>query len=362
MFSVLPGVLMSESEQVLKPAISVIVPTYNRSDSLQRLMDSLSQQLISPNVFEVIVVDDGSKKTSHDLLNGKYPFSLQWISQENQGATTSRNNGASLSQGEILVFIDDDITVSESTLQALVNVCLSESKVIALGMPYPFSIDSGSTFSRIAVSVEAGYFTKYITLNGVARPEECNTQILAVRRTDFFNLGMFQDPTGGWPNWDDVDFGYRAHQAGYRMMRVADAVGNHWDHSLSTLNSATQRWYRASASAVRLFQRYPELIDHITMFADMIPIDWHNDPPRKILRKLIRKLSSNKMVLSAQSMLLNLLEKYYPSEPIMERLYQLITGGYKYRGFRQGLQQYGPLPKKMMSIAINNDVGEGLSN
>jgi GT2 family glycosyltransferase len=210
--------------------------------------------------------------------------------------------------------------------------------------------------------MEAGDFAKNATMNGVTRIEECNTQILAVRRTDFFIIGMFQDPTGGWPNWDDVDFGYRATRVGYRMVRVAEASGDHWDHSLSSLYSATQRWYRASVSAVRLFQRYPELQDHITMFADMIPVDWHNDPPPKIFRKFIRRFSAFKLILSAQSNLLNLLEKYYPSEPVMGRLYQFITGGYKYRGFHQGLKQYGPLPETMMSITVKKDIGEGLSN
>src|SRR5512136_380101 len=107
---------MSKSEQDFKPVMSVIVPTYNRRNSLQRLLESLSHQSVLPNEFEVIVIDDGSEESSPDLLTGIYPFSLHWVSQKNQGATSSRNNGALLSKGEVLVFVDDDITVSESTL------------------------------------------------------------------------------------------------------------------------------------------------------------------------------------------------------------------------------------------------------
>src|SRR4030042_4247117 len=90
---------------------------------------------------------------------------------------------------------------------------------------------------------------------------DCNTQLLACRRSDFLDLGMLQDPTGGhgWPNWDDVDFGYRAYLNGFRLLQSRKANGYHWDYSVVDWTIACQRWYRASRSAVWLFKKHQEL-------------------------------------------------------------------------------------------------------
>jgi hypothetical protein len=155
---------------------------------------------------------------------------------------------------------------------------------------------------------------------------------------------MLQDPTGGWPNWDDVDFGYRSHLAGFQLVRVADAVGEHWDYSLSSLEGATRRWFRASKSAVRLFQRYPDLRKSIPMFTDMTPIDWQHDPPRLIIRKWLRRLFSSGLVTAIMERIAGIIEKAYPSPEILRPLYRWIEGAYKYQGYRQGLREFGGVP------------------
>jgi GT2 family glycosyltransferase len=155
---------------------------------------------------------------------------------------------------------------------------------------------------------------------------------------------MLQDPTGGWPNWDDVDFGYRSHLAGFQLVRVADAVGEHWDYSLSSMEKATRRWFRASKSAVKLFQRYPGMRQSIPMFTDMTPVDWRQDRPRLIIRKYLRQLLSSGIVLAIMERTAVMLEKYYPSDTLLRPLYRWIEGAYKYQGYRQGLREFGCVP------------------
>ncbi len=80
-------------------AVSVVIPTYNRIDSLQRLLESLNHQTLSPDQYEVIVVDDGSAYAPDVITNTSFRFALTYLRQENQGATVARNYGAQANQG-----------------------------------------------------------------------------------------------------------------------------------------------------------------------------------------------------------------------------------------------------------------------
>ena len=319
--------------------ISVVIPTFDREASLSRLLHSIVQQSMDPESFEVIIVDDGSPSNPLKNGNSSFPFALQYIRQENKGATLARNNGVMNSHGQILVFIDDDMTISPKTLQALMDACNQEKKVVALGSIVSRNENTESVFTRIAVANDDHFpspgQSNYQAIDFV----ECNTQLLAISRQYFLELDMLQDPTGGWPNWDDVDFGFRAHNAGFQIVRVRDAKGEHWDNSLSTLENSCQRWYRASKSAVRLFQKHPALRSSIPMYADKAPIDWREDSPSLITRKVVRIFASSKTAIYMMRTSIHLLENNFPEPKLLRPLYRWICGAYMFQGYQEGLKE-----------------------
>jgi glycosyltransferase involved in cell wall biosynthesis len=324
--------------------VSVVIPTHNRVEPLHRLLNSLAKQTLAPDKFEVIVVDDGSDYDPVEVTGREYPFLLRFLRQKNQGATVARNQGARLSQGDILVFIDDDVTVSETALQALAETCLSCDKVAVIGTLFLRSADRNSGVSRAIIAEEEDKNFRRGKSNGYLPYTWCNTQLLGVRRSDFFELGMLQDPTGGWPNWDDVDFGYRAHLAGISLRECPEAAGEHWDHSITSVEKSSRRWFQASKSAVRLFQRYPEMQSNIPMYFDKAPVLWSQDEPRLIARKILRRLSSSGPSLFILERAAALTVSVYPSVRILQRLYRWIKGGYMFRGYRAGIKEYGQVP------------------
>ena len=95
--------------------ISVVIPTYNRSGRLRRVLDALGcQNLITDSGrmfdFEVIVVADGCTDDTLAMLNRYTPiYPLQTIGQENAGPAAARNNGISSARGKFVLFIDDDV-------------------------------------------------------------------------------------------------------------------------------------------------------------------------------------------------------------------------------------------------------------
>ena len=89
-----------------KPTFTVIVPTYNRADTLPRALASVLTQ--SYENLELVVVDDGSTDSTSDLLEHYDDPRLHVVSQPNGGVSAARNAGAAVASGAYLVFLDSD--------------------------------------------------------------------------------------------------------------------------------------------------------------------------------------------------------------------------------------------------------------
>ena len=99
--------------------ISVIVPTYNEQGTIASCIDSLLKQTIS---FEIIMVDDGSFDKTFEYasaLVAAHP-NITSLKQSHRGPGAARNNGARIAKGDILVFVDADMTFDRDFIQLLV--------------------------------------------------------------------------------------------------------------------------------------------------------------------------------------------------------------------------------------------------
>lgn len=326
---------MDEQGSNLAPIqLSVIIPTCNRKSLLRQALESLVAQGLPGDAYEVIVVDDGTPGGVEELLELSLPYRLTILKQQNSGATSARNRGAQHSQGEVLVFLDDDIAIHPGGLAALLAHCQQNENTVYLGaLTLPDDLQRKSIFARLSPDARP--------VSGGDEPisfQFCTTGLLGVRRKDFFAQGMFQNPTGGWPNWDDVDFGYRLSQEGYQFMRCTHAVGEHHDYAMLSLEASCERLYRASQSAVALFRRHPELQRQIPMFRDALPVDVRADPAGLVVRKLLRRVSSTRLALKLLDGLRRWLERSYPNPGLLRSIYRWICGGTIYRGYQQGLK------------------------
>lgn len=88
------------------PAISVILPTYNRRQYICDAIDSVLAQT-SP-VHEIVVVDDGSSDDTAGLLKSRYGGTLRYIAQKNLGPAAARNRGMREASGTHFAFLDSD--------------------------------------------------------------------------------------------------------------------------------------------------------------------------------------------------------------------------------------------------------------
>jgi len=85
--------------------VSIIIPTFNRSDLLKRALESVSKQIFLD--YEVIVIDDGSTDDTAKMLQAEFPL-VRYVYQENEGVSSARNKGLNIANGEWLAFLDSD--------------------------------------------------------------------------------------------------------------------------------------------------------------------------------------------------------------------------------------------------------------
>ncbi|HEU4786947.1 MAG TPA: glycosyltransferase family A protein, partial [Gemmatimonadaceae bacterium] len=101
------------------PAVSVIVPTHDRCDSLARLLRALASQQNVGGDYEAIVVADGcSDGTAPRVRSTRWPFPVHVLEQPASGPAIARNCGAAIASGRILLFLDDDTEPETRTLAA----------------------------------------------------------------------------------------------------------------------------------------------------------------------------------------------------------------------------------------------------
>lgn len=108
--------------------VSVIIPTYNEERVIAACLKSLSAQ--SYKDMEIIVVDDGSTdKTGSILRRAVGTYGVKVFGQDHKGAGEARNLGSSHAKGNVLIFIDADMTFEKAFVKNLIEPILKgESK------------------------------------------------------------------------------------------------------------------------------------------------------------------------------------------------------------------------------------------
>lgn len=103
------------------PLLSIIIPVYNLQDYIVHALDSVYSQQADSSLFEVIVVDDGSKDESLRVITDYAASHENMVvhSQENGGVSKARNVAMDIAKGEYITFLDGDDRFAEGSLDRL---------------------------------------------------------------------------------------------------------------------------------------------------------------------------------------------------------------------------------------------------
>ena len=94
------------------PKFSIIIPVYNVEKYIKRCLDSVFNQSFKD--YEVIVVNDGTKDNSMDIVKD---YDVKIITQKNQGLSVARNTGVKKAKGEYIIFLDSDDYIEKDLLK-----------------------------------------------------------------------------------------------------------------------------------------------------------------------------------------------------------------------------------------------------
>jgi len=108
---------------------SIIVPVYNVEDYLKQCLDSIIGQTYTN--FEIIIVNDGSKDNSQQIIDEyeqKYPSLIKAFKKENGGLSDARNFGVEKVVGDYILFVDSDDYINKELLEKLNEVIVRDKE------------------------------------------------------------------------------------------------------------------------------------------------------------------------------------------------------------------------------------------
>lgn len=205
--------------------LSVIIPTYNRRQSLERTLDALCHQTLSKDQYDIIIISDGSSDGTDEMVSNRISNAkLHFLQQNNSGPSVARNLGVSFASSELLVFVDDDIEPCRTFLQSHLSAHEKDDRLVLIGPQsppdhetFPVWIDwEHRMLERQYINFRSGYW-------GVG-PNNLYSGNFSVRKQYMVDCGGF-DPQ--FKRQEDVELGFRLEKLGLHFAFCSDAIGYH---------------------------------------------------------------------------------------------------------------------------------------
>ncbi|OGW43007.1 MAG: hypothetical protein A2132_00270 [Nitrospirae bacterium RBG_16_43_11] len=232
-----------------KRPFSVVIPNYNGHDLLDEYLPSVFDAARSySDQYDVIIVDDGSKDQSVDLIRRKYPEARIIVNEKNVGFGEAVNRGVKACKHSIIVLLNNDVRVEKDFFEPLLSHFDQERvfAVVAKGLIEQDGVEKNESVTRYEFKDGVLNLIQPGLLNPGAKFEEVCTVshacggFSAFDRDKFLSLGGFD--TLYYPfYWEDVDICYRAWKRGWWSLYEPRSVAHHRCHA--TIDNINKRDY-----------------------------------------------------------------------------------------------------------------------
>ena len=225
-----------------KTKVSVIIPTFNRSNLISRAIKSVLNQTFKD--FELIVVDDGSTDNTEELVQSFHDTRIIYIKQKNQGPASARNTGILKSRGEYIAFLDSDDEWVPSKLKNQIKL-FQNSRMKNLGFVggKTLGINLQGKFVKITKAYQKGCILKEC-LNRELKPPFINSNTAMIRKSVLNEVGHFDEnliyneDTDLWIriakkyNFDMVNEVISKTYKGYKINRITIKIAQNKEYLL----------------------------------------------------------------------------------------------------------------------------------
>lgn len=167
--------------------VSIIVPSYNHAKYVRALVESIYRQ--THKNFELLVLDDGSKDNSPELLKQlQAEFGFELVLKSNEGLCKTLNKGVDWASGEFVVIIASDDYMPDTRLEEQVLFFQQHPDVDVVGGASILINEAGEVFSKKIPRIQGNVaFEDEIRSNRVLAPT------VMVRRSIYQRFGKYRD-------------------------------------------------------------------------------------------------------------------------------------------------------------------------
>jgi len=244
------------TDQVNKIEVSIVIPTYNRQESLIRTLDSLINQSFPKENYEIIIVDDGSiDNTQASILEiEKRHENVHYIKQNNKGAASARNLGISCSKGNIIGFTDDDCVISTTWIESALPFFNNKNVCGVQGITLPLN--------KVSNKNKIFSFTDVVTFRGDEKANYYPTCNIFYKKKYLLEVGCFNEELHSWT--EDTDLALRLLEKGYIINLSSNSIVYHEVRFLNIFNYIFKR-KRRLVSFPLFVKNHPEIRNNFTL-------------------------------------------------------------------------------------------------
>ena len=229
-----------------KPVLSIVIPIYNAEEYLEECLESVINQEVPFDEYEIICIDDGSTDNSNSILEkyNKIIDNLTVFYQNNNGVSSARNKGIKLAKGDYIWFVDADDFISKNAIELLLQIIRED------------------LFDRVVFSYYTTFFTykDYVGNSMVVNQLNARTTdgsvCTSVYKKQFliYNCIMFRE---GIDAGEDNLFNYELNKMNGKQKTIDDAIYfyrvNEYSVTKSSSNEKTLRSHLRCAEIVKQY-------------------------------------------------------------------------------------------------------------
>ena len=240
--------------------VSVVIPTYNRAQLLDRCLAALADQQDAPG-FEVVVVDDGSAdETSRVVARHGANLPLRFEGRQHEGQAAALNHGIDVAAGEFCLFVDDDVIASPRLLAEHFRGQREAGGAVAMGNLGLRLPDAAGGLARYVERWWRGQYGEFERRERRPTFRSCYSGNISMPSAAVRDVGGFAQ----WiPREFDVELAYRLTRAGLEIVFLPEA------RAVQVLDKGfagiTRDFDNSGRAGVELYRREPSLLPHLPL-------------------------------------------------------------------------------------------------
>ena len=245
--------------------ISIVVPVRNEQAHIQKTLEMLLVQDYPRDCFEILVVDGQSDDATVDIVSriSRECLNVRVISNPRQWSSAGRNLGVQNGCGDLILIVDGHCSLKSRSHLSDLAAAFANNGADIIGRPQPLRVPLATAWQKAVAEARAsrlGHHPDSFIYTETDRFVPAISVGAAYRREVFSKIGYFDE---SFDACEDVDFNYRADQAGLSCFFSTRAVVNYVPRkSLVALYRQLSRYGRGR---IRLWRKHPETLSLKTL-------------------------------------------------------------------------------------------------